>query len=382
MANLNEKFKQNVDMKSILKNKKIMVIAVALIVVILLAVNVFAQQKEEKKTVSSNAVTVETVDAKIIDSTARLSYKANLEPVEKATVSSNVSGQVTQVLFDDGDKVSQGQALAYMDDKDLQNQLKTAKIDLSKLQLDLDAAKSDFDIAKELYANGACSKTTYENAERSYKNVQANVELKRVGIQDINNSLSDCVLKAPITGEVGEKNISIGQYVNPGTVVASVKNNTSIKAVIQLMQEDLEKVAIGQEVSLKLSKSDEISYKGVVKTIAASADSQTRVFDCLIEFDNTSGMLNSGVFGYVEIADKEKKQVLAIPMSAVLGSEGAYSVFTYEGGAAHKTAVEIGTISDDMVEVTLGIQEGDQIINTNLNALQDGDKVTVSGKVE
>ena len=331
---------------------------------------------------ASNSITVEVEQAKIIDSIAGLSYKANLEPAEEATVSSNVSGQVTQVLFDDGDKVSQGQALAYMDDKDLQNQLKTAKIDLSKLQLDLDNAKSDFDIAKELYVNGACSKTSYEDAERAYKTVLANVELKRVGIQDINNSLSDCVIKAPISGEVGEKSISVGQYVNPGTVVASVKNNTSIQAVIKLMQEDLAKVTVGQEVSLKLSENEEINYKGIVKTIAASADSQTRVFDCLIEFDNTSGALNAGVFGYVEIADKEKKQVLAIPMSSVLGSEGDYSVFTFEGGAAHKISVKIGTISDDMVEVTSGIQKGDQIITTNLNALQDGDKVTVSGKVE
>ena len=382
MMDLSEKFKEKTAGKDILKNKKIMIIAVALIVVILFAVNVFAQQKEEKAPVSANAVTVETVDAKIMDSTAGLSYKANLEPAEKATVSSNVSGQITQVLFDDGDKVSQGQALAYMDDKDLQNQLKTAKIDLSKLQLDLDAAKSDFDIAAELYANGACSKTSYEDAERAYKTVQANVALKQVGIQDISNSLSDCVIKAPITGEVGEKSISVGQYVNPGTVVASVKNNTSIQAVIQLMQEDLEKVTVGQEVTLKLSKSDEVSYKGIVKTIAASADSQTRVFDCLIEFDNTSGTLNSGVFGYVEIADKEKKQVLAIPMSAVLGSEGDYSAFTIKGNAAHKISVEIGAISGDMAEITSGIQEGDHIIITNLNSLQDGDKVTVSGKVE
>jgi len=382
MMNLNEKFKQKTEIKYILKNKKIMIIAFALIIVILFAVNVFAEKKAPQNMEASNAITVEVEQANMIDSTAGLTYKANLEPAEEAIVSSNVSGQVTQVLFDDGDKVSQGQALAYIDDKNLQNQLKTAKIDLSKLQLDLDSTKSDYDIAKELYANGACSKTDYEQAERSYKTVQANVELKRVGIQDISNSLNDCVIKAPISGEAGEKSISVGQYINPGTVVASVKNNTSIQSVIQLMQEDLEKVSIGQEVTLKLSQDDEIGYKGVVKTIAASANSQTRVFDCLLEFGNTSGALNSGVFGYVEISDKEAKQVLAIPMSAVLGSEGDYSIFTIEGNVAHKISVEIGEISDDMVEIISGIQKGDHIIVTNLNSLHDGDKVTVSGEGE
>lgn len=361
------------------KQKKIMVIALVLIIILLAGVKIFgAQEEPSADQASANAIAVETAAVSYTDSIGGLTYKANLEPAEEATVSSNVSGQVTQVLFENGDKVSQGQALAYLDDKDLQNQLKTAKIDLSKLQLDLDSAKSDYDIASQLYAEGACSKTSYDSAMRAYKTVLANVELKKVDIQDITNSLNDCIIKAPVSGEAGGKNITVGQYLNPGTVIASVKNNSSIKAEIQLMQDDLEKVAVGQEVTLKLNQDDTIEYKGVVETIAASANSQTRVFDCLIKIDNTAGTLNSGVFGYIEIPNKESKQVLAVPMSAVSGSEGNYYAFTAEKGAAHKVSVEIGTITDDLVEITSGLQEGDTIITSNLNSLQDGDKITVT----
>ena len=77
---------------------------------------------------------------------------------------------------------------------------------------------------------------------RARKTAQANVELKKVDIQDILNSLDDCVIKAPIACEISAKNISVGQYVNPGTVVATINDNASIKAEIQLMQTDLEKV--------------------------------------------------------------------------------------------------------------------------------------------
>lgn len=206
------------------------------------------------------------------------------------------------------------------------------------------------------------------------------MELKKVNIQDITNSLNDCVIKAPIAGEISSKNVSVGQYVNPGAAIAAVSNSSSIKAEIQLMQEDLGKVAVGQEVVLKLNQDDSVTYKGVVETIAASADSETRVFDCLIRIDNTAGTLNSGIFGYIEIPAKEKKEVLAVPMSAVTGSEGDYSVFVLEGDAARRVSVGIGEITDDLVEITSGLQEGDQIITTNLNSLQDGDKVTVSGE--
>lgn len=368
--------------KKTIIRKKILIITIALIIILLFAFKVIGDKKPSQDLQISNRVTVTVEQAKMTDSMAGLTYKANLEPREEATVSNNVSGLITQITFEDGDRVTQGQALAYLDDKDLQNQLKSEKINLNKLQLDLESAKSNYNIAKELYENGACSKVSFTDAERAYKTAQANVELKNVAIQDIINSLNDCIIKAPISGEIGDRNINLGQYVNPGTVMAKVKNNTSIKAVIQLMQDDLQKVTVGQEVNLKLSQKEETSYKGVVRTIAASANIQTRVFDCLVEIENADGMLNSGIFAYIEIPDDDKKQVLAIPMSAVTGSEGDYSVFTLDKNIARKISINIGEIENDMVEVTSGLREGTNIITTNLNSLQDGDKVTVREKVK
>jgi RND family efflux transporter, MFP subunit len=367
---------------TLLKRKKALIAAIVLIAVSLTGFNIFAEKKPKDNDfqVSDNNPTVQTETVKLSDSLGGLTYKANLEPAETAAISSRVSGQVTGVYFEIGDKVAQGQTLVQLDDKDLQNQLRTAQIDLSKLQVDLDGAKSDYDIASQLYAEGACSKTGYDDAARAYKTAQANVELKKVSIQDIYDSIGDCVIKAPITGEIGAKNINLGQFTNPGTVIGSVNNNSSIKAEIQLMQEDLEKVAVGQKVTLKLNKDSSTSYQGVVETIAASANSQTRVFDCLIRIDNSAGILNSGTFGYIEIPNKNKTKVLEIPMTAVMGSEGDYSVFVFRNGAACRVPVEVGQISNDMVEITSGLNEGDQVIITNLNSLQDGDKVTASGE--
>ena len=370
-----------VGFKKLLKRKKVMIIAIILIVFIFAGFNVLGAKKPAMNMqIAASAVTVATDTVKLTNSMGGLTYKANLEPAEEATVSCNVSGQVTQVLFENGDTVAQGQALAFIDDTDLQSQLKTAKLDLNKLQIELDSAKSNYDITSQLYAEGACSKTSNDDAMRSYQTVLANVELKKVDIQDITNSLNDCVIKSPITGEIGEKNITVGQYLNLGTIVGVVKNSDSIKAEIQLKQEDLEKVTVGQEVTLKLNENDTGAYQGVVETIAASANSQTRVFDCLIKIDNTAGKLNSGVFGYIEISSKDNKQVLAVPMGAVTGSEGDYSVFKFEDGIARKTIVEIGEIADEMVEIKSGLQEGDIIITSNLNSLQDGDKVTAEGE--
>ncbi|HWQ80352.1 MAG TPA: efflux RND transporter periplasmic adaptor subunit, partial [Anaerovoracaceae bacterium] len=369
------------DVKKILKRKSILIASIVLIGTLLLALNAFAGKEPDSQISDTvDTVTVEVHKAGYSDSQGKLTYKANLEPQEEAAVSSKVTGQVTGVVFENGDPVVQGQPLAYLDDEDLRNQLKSAQLDLNKLQLELDSAKRDYGNARELYEQGACSRLDYENAEQAYKTMQANVELRKVDITTIGSALEDCVIKAPISGEAGERSLNVGEYVNPGAVIAKVKNNTAIKATIQLMQDDLEKVAAGQEVTLKLDRNGGTSYKGTVKSVASSADSQTRGFDCLVEFDNTSGKLNSGTFGLIEIPDPVKRQVIAVPIEALTGSEGDYSVFVMKDNTARKIAVELGGINDETAEITSGLQEGDLIITTNLNFLQDGDKVTAAGE--
>lgn len=367
--------------KNVLQKKHvIMIIGIVLVLVLFFAFRAMAAEEVPELDVQGNAIMVEVEEVILSDFLAGTIYKAELEPVEQAVVSSSVTGQVTQVLFENGDHVAAGQALAYLDQRDLQSKLSTTTIDLNKMQLDLAAKERDYLTAKELYEDGAFSKVNYENAELAYRTEQANVELKRIALQDINKSLADCVIKAPISGEISDKKISLGQYANTGTAIAEVKNNSSIKALIQLNQADLSKVAVGEHVTLKLGETNGRSYDGVVETIADSANSQSRVFDCLIRVNNADGTLNSGVYGYVEIVDQHKTQTLVVPVTAVNGSEGNYFVYTIEDQKAKKVPVELGEMKNEKAEILSGMQAGDKIITSNLSSLHDGDKVEVSGE--
>lgn len=365
--------------KETIKKKKILIISILTIIILFFGFQSMAGKKPPSEAqTNSNAVTVDVKEVKKTDFKSDITYKAELQPAENAIVSSNISGQVTKVLFENGDQVTGGQVLAYLDDRDLQVQLKTAEIDLNKLEMELSSKQSDYSTAKELYNNGAYSENDYDNAKLYYQTALSNVALKKVEIQDINNSINDSVIKAGITGEIGNKSISIGQYLSPGTQVATIQNNSSIKAKIQLLQADLNKVVVGQQVTIKLSEDDEKTYLGVVENIATSADSDTRVFECLIRIDNADKELNSGTSAYVQIPNNESKKVIAIPTSAIVGSEGDYAVFKVEKNTATKVSVTLGNMTDELVEINSGVQEGDQIIVTNLNSLHNGDRVTVN----
>ncbi len=362
------------------KPKKWGLIVLALVLVVG-GISVFKHSGAKNQSVQAfNKVAVQVQQAKTVESTSALSLKANLAPVEKGIVGSKISGQIVRILFEDGDMVSQGQALIALDDEDLRNQLQAAQINLEKLQATLDSSQRSFDRTKALFDSGAASKSAIEDAETALKLAKANLQAEQVNIQSINNSLNNSVLRAPISGEVNEKNVSLGQYVSPGTILATVKNTTSIKAVVQLKQSDLDKVKVGQKATLKLSKDDANTYEGIVKNIGASADASARVFDCQIQIDNADGKLRSGVFGYIEIANEQKKEILSIPLAALVGKEGSYSVFTIENNVARKHSVSIGEIQNDVTEVISGIKAGENVIVSNLNGMQDGDAVEISGQ--
>jgi len=363
--------------KKMSKRKKTMVLVVVAIIVILLLMAFVNNRSEPLSLPASNAFTVEVAKTELTDMQRVSSFKADLLPKEEAIVSSQISGQVTDVLFENGDHVAQGQSLVILDAAALKNSLITAQIGLQNMMSNLDYAQSDYDKAKILYEAGAISKSSLENAQKALDGARISVELQQASIDAINISLANCVLKAPISGEVNDKSVSVGQFISPGMEYAKVKNNSSVKASIQIKESDLAKVKVGQKVKLRLSESDTVSYEGTITNIAASADAQSRTFACQIILDNKDGRLHSGIYGYVEIAGTQKEKVLSIPLAALLGSENNYYVFTFDNGVAKKTTVSIGDIQKNTVEVTKGLKEGQEVIITNLNSLQNGDKVTL-----
>ncbi len=350
-------------------------------VAILLLVGVYCKLDKPKVAAQAlNTTAVNVQSAKTMEVSSVLSFKANLEPIEKGIVGTKIAGQVVQILFDDGDTVAQGQQLVALDDKDVRIQLQSAEINLQKLQTTLDSSQRNYDRVKALFDSGAISKAAFEDAETAIKMAKSNIETAQVSILGINNSLNNLIICAPISGKIDEKNVSLGQYVTPGTILCKVLDTSSILAVIQIKQSDLAKVKVGQKANLKLSKNDTESYEGRIESIDVSANTASRVFNCQIRVDNKNAALRPGIFGYVELANDKKKVILGIPLSALVGTEDSYSVFTMDNGLARKHPVKIGEIRNDMVEITEGLKEGAKVIVTNLNSINDGDAVKVIGQ--
>ncbi len=366
-----------------------------------------AKKDNSKVTTVNSKTSVQVQQAKTIEKDSGASYKATLEAYEEGIVSSKISGKVAQILFENGKSVSEGDSLIVLDDTDIRNQLRSAEsqlkisqsqlssseLALQKLQTGVENAQRNYDRTKSLFDQGAVSKVEFENAETALKNAKADydsgrssieiskasIESVQVSIDNLQNSLNDMVIKAPISGVMDGKTVSLGQMASPGAVLAKVNNTSSLYAVIQVEQENVKNVQIGQKSLVKINGDDK-AYEGIINRIDASADPNARVFSCKIQLDNKDNSLHPGVFAKAQILSSKKISVLVVPIEALGGNEGQYYVFVSDNGVAQKHKVTIGETDKNMVEIKSGIKSEDKIICTNTSTLQDGDKIQVVSK--
>lgn len=389
------------------KVKKIIIYAVIVIAVIggIISVRKFtSDQKNIPTAVTASKTAVEAQEVKLVEKNSGHTYKATLEACEQGIVGSKLSAKVISISFENGQYINAGDALITLDEQDIRNnikasesqlkvteqQLSSAEVSLKKLKLNLEDVQRNYDRQKALYEKEAISQVDFIAAEKSLNSAQAdyeagnisietakaNIEAQKVSLANLQDSLNNTVIKAPISGVITGKSVSIGQMVSPGTALATINNISAVYAKIQVPEDKINSVKIGQAATVTIDGSD-TTYNGIVQNIDLSVDTSARVFNCKIKIDNSDKTLYPGVFAKVDLISGDKTQMITVPINALVGSEGNYSVFINDNGKAKKQEVTIGETDENNVEITSGIQNGEQVICSNTGSLQDGDEIDI-----
>ena len=384
-------------------NKKRMISVMIIVVIFISGVAFFkrneiqsifgAKDNQSVASVTSDKVAVEVIMPKEAQSEGAY-FKATLEADQEGIVSSKNNGKVVSVLFEDGKQVTQGETLVILDDQDNKNQIKSAqsqlevsKASLQKTEASLENTQRAYERTKILAQQGAVAQVDLDNAETALKMIkadlasnQASIQAGQTTIDTLTTTLADMTIRAPITGVIDSKNVTLGQFLTPGNVLGKVNDISLMNAVIEIDQNQIQTIKIGQKASLKLNNEDADTFEGVVKSINSSADSSSRAFKVKIQFNNEKLSLKPGVFAKVTLMNDIKVQNFAIPVALIAGKEGNYSVYINDNGIVKKQAVTVGNLVNNQAEITSGLQGNESIISTNLNMIQEGDKITVVSK--
>ena len=251
--------------------------------------------------------------------------------------------------------------------------LATGEFDRAKMLFDKQLlSKSDFD---QKSAQAEVARRQFEIARNGAMQQYQGLLAARARVMLAKKALADTVVKAPFTGVVGQRLVSVGDYVQRGTKVASVMRTNPLRVQLTVPEQYSAGVAVGRSVSFEVDASPGQKFTGQVRYVspALEANSRTLVVEAVVP--NDSGALKPGAFATALIEQANRSPGVLTPAAAVRTVAGTSRVFVVAGDKAEERIVTIGQPLGDLVEITSGLKVGEKVATSNVTQLADGVQV-------
>lgn len=276
---------------------------------------------------------------------------------EAVTITSRTSNIVTAIHFRDGEFVKAGQVLVELDRGQV-------NADLAAATAAFEESRSQFNRSRELIATQVLSRAQYEQIEATMKANEARVAAAQARV-------SDTYIRAPFAGGVGMRRVSLGALINPGTVITTLDDVSSIKLDFAVPESNVGRLRAGQNIQARTNAYPGRKFSGRVVSVDSRVDPATRAVTVRAAVANADAALKPGMFLTVEL-QQDNRPVLAIPEEAVVPEQARQFVYVVENAVARKREVLLGRRQPGIVEVTSGLGEGEHVVIEGTLKLRDG----------
>jgi membrane fusion protein, multidrug efflux system len=285
-------------------------------------------------------------------------------------------GIVKEIKFKANQSIRQGEVLVQLDDT-------VERADIQDVQAAVKTAESSFERAKSLSSRGYGTEANLDQAS-------ALLAAARSRLARLEATIEQKALKAPFSGVIGIPRVDVGQYLQPGSVIASFQDLDSMKVDFTVPEQMADDVKLDQEVRLGVNASD-LPFKGKITGKDPRVDPKTRLVSvqALID-DNKDRALLPGQFVHVEVILPQEPNVVTVPQTAVITSLYGDYVYTIEKeekagkqvDVARQVFVKTGRRRGGSLEVLSGIQIGQQVVASGQNKLQAGATVSIDNSID
>ncbi len=331
---------------------------------------------------------------------------------EEVVVSSQIAGEITALNIDFGSYVQQGQIIAQIDQRDSLLKVEQAELqlkqtmarlgmkegvkfdplqtpDVMQVKAQLDWTKTDLDRATKLVEAGDVPRTIYDQALTQKNLAQARyqaaldaisqqvaiIDQQRAAINLSRKSLTDTVVRSPISGAVKEKFQARGAFVPVGGKIVTLVRTNPIRLRADIPESSVSAVRVGQTISVTTDAFPNRTFTGRVTRLGTSLSEQTRALPVEAVIGNPSNILRPGMFAKSQLVTNRNGSAIMVPTKAVFTIAGIIKVFVIENGKAVEKLVKTGLTDEELIEITEGINEGDQVATSNTDKLQQGSTV-------
>jgi membrane fusion protein, multidrug efflux system len=318
------------------------------------------------------AIAVATAHQQSLDRTAEV--QGALFPREQAVMSSEVEGRVTEVVADFGDKVAAGQVMLKINPREYELRVETAQAALDQARARLANSTARFNRAKTLKQTGTISTEQFDQLQSQLRVDQADVESAEEAVAMARKKLGDTEIKAPFSGSVQKRMVSLGEYVAPGKEIYELIATDPIKLRCPMPERFVPLARVGMPVKLTIDADQAGQYTGKITRIAPALDESSRTLLVEAEVANPDGALKPGFFAHVTM-DLGRDRALFVPSAAVLTYAGVARVFVVENGVVRAREVTTGSVAGDQTEIIGGLKEGEHVAVSDVDRLADGTAV-------
>lgn len=249
--------------------------------------------------------------------------------------------------------------------------------DVSRSFLDQRRAQRDALIGQldEARSNAAVAVRAINSAEAQVAAARSGIATAETQVDQARKTLTDTVIRAPISGYVSERVADLGEFVTPNapnTKVATIVRTSTLRLKIDVPEQSIGKVSTGQGISLQVSAYPDRSFAGTVARILPSLNVAARTLTVEAEVPNGDGLLKPGQFATVRITQSKAENAVMVPAAAVRSEGDISRVFIVRDGAAREQLVQTGLLEGEMIQIKQGVTEGDLVATSGIGELSDG----------
>lgn len=317
---------------------------------------------------------VVSVSTQTISAGPRIS--GTLEPASKAVLRAEAAGSVVALTAELGQTVSQGEVLARIESTALSQAVDSASAGVAAAEAEATNAARELERVTRLKEAGALSSRDQEAAASGKASADARLQAAKANLAGARTQLDGTTARAPMAGVVSERAVSQGDVVSPGAPMFTIIDPSSLRLSGAVPAESAGLLSPGTPVRFTVQGMADRSFEGVIERVSPAVDPVTRQIPILVSVPNTEGALMAGLFAEGRVATGSHEG-LVLPADA-LAADGK-SVLRVRDNKLERAPVEVG-IRDpetERVEITSGLEVGDQVLVGAARDLAPGSAVTL-----
>jgi membrane fusion protein, multidrug efflux system len=281
-----------------------------------------------------------------------------VEALQSIELRPDVEGRLVQIRVREGSPVARGMPLFKLDDAEL-------KAQVAQYTAERDLARQSLNRTRDLLSQKASSQAELERAEATMRSNEAQLERLKV-------RLDRTVVRAPFAGVMGQRFVSLGDYVTTDTRLAALQTVTPQRASFQVPERYAEQLEVGQRVTFRVAALPGREFTGIVDFVDPIVQLPGRTITVKARVPNPRRELQAGMFIEARLATAVRPNAVVIPEDAVLPLQGSSFVWVVVNGKATRRQVELGVRTPGFVEVKNGVENAEQVVVGGQERLAEG----------